>query len=322
MPSAARYLRNSAVLAKIEATYGTDSVPTGPANAILCGQPTITPLDATNLDRELVRPYFGASEQLVGPANVKLEFPVELAGSGTAGTPPAFGPLLRMCGMAELITASNRVEYSPVSSGFESGSLYYYDDGVRHILTGVRGSVALDLSLSAIPRLLFKLMGLDGGVATASLPSATLTGFKTPLPVSDANTGDTTFGATYTTGSLSGGTAYPSRGLQIDIGNAVNHMPMLGGESVEITNRVITGNLDLDLTAAQEVAFATTVKGNGTQGFGIQHGTTAGNIVVLHGPAVQVLDWSKKEWNGKRLQGYGLRFVPVSGNDEFRLCFK
>ena len=43
---AARYVRNSAILAKVEGTYGTDSTPTGAANAVLVSNLSINPLDA------------------------------------------------------------------------------------------------------------------------------------------------------------------------------------------------------------------------------------------------------------------------------------
>jgi peptide/nickel transport system substrate-binding protein len=55
---------------------------------------------ANNVNRDLVRNYFGASEQLVGIAYIEAEFTVELQGSGTAATAPAWGALLRAAGHA------------------------------------------------------------------------------------------------------------------------------------------------------------------------------------------------------------------------------
>lgn len=319
---ASRYIRNAAVLTKIETTYATDSVPTGGSNSMLVSEVQITPLEASSVDRDLVRPYFGASEQLVGTYFARARFRIELAGSGTAGTAPPFGPLLRMCGLAETITASNRVEYAPISSAFESGSIYIGDDGVQHKFLGSRGTWELDLSLGARPSFMFDMMGLYSAPTATALPSTTLTAFQKPLVVNDANTGDMTFGGTYATGSVTGGTSYPSRGMTLSLGNSVNHIPLLGGESVDITGRLVTGHTDLDLTAAQEVTFAGTVVANTTQAVSIQHGTAAGNIFLLHAPAVQLANYTKQELSGKRLIGFDTRLVPVSGNDEFRLCFK
>ena len=81
-----RYIKNSVVTAKVQASAGTDALPTGAANAILIKDVSITPLDAQNISRDVIRGSFGGSEQLVGPASVKLSYSVELAGSGTAAT--------------------------------------------------------------------------------------------------------------------------------------------------------------------------------------------------------------------------------------------
>ena len=60
---AARYHRNTAILAKIEATYGTDATPTEAANALLVSNVSINPLNAQNVSRDLIRPFLGGSEQ-------------------------------------------------------------------------------------------------------------------------------------------------------------------------------------------------------------------------------------------------------------------
>ena len=138
-----RYDRNQVILAKIESAYGTDSVPTGAANAILSSTPRIVPLQANNVDRDLVRGYLGGSEQLVGTRSVSCEFVVEIAGSGTAGTAPAWGLLLRACGFAEVVTAGTRVDYTPITNDQESLTLYWFDSGVRHVLRGARGNVTI-----------------------------------------------------------------------------------------------------------------------------------------------------------------------------------
>jgi len=314
-----RYARNAAILAKIETTYGTDPVPTGAANAMLISNLSVNPLNANNVSRDLIATYFGGSEQLVGTAFLEASFDIELAGSGAAGTAPAWGALLRACGFAEAITASTRVDYTPITSAIESATIYYHDDGVLHKLLGARGTFDIKMGVGERPVLSFKFQGLDGGISAVANPALTLTAFKTPLVVTDANTGDVTIGCTYSAGVLTGGTAYTSRGLQVSMGNAVTFTPLLGGETIDLTNREATGHIDLDLTAANEVTFMATVKANTKQGIGIVHGTTAGYKVLLHAPAAQLINPSKQDVNGRRLVGYDLRLVPSAGNDELRI---
>jgi hypothetical protein len=98
--------RKRTLLAKIESTPGTDPTPTGAANAILVRNLTLTPMETTLVSRDLIRPYLGNSAQLPAANYAKLAFEVELAGSGTAATAPAWGPLLRGCGLAETTLAA------------------------------------------------------------------------------------------------------------------------------------------------------------------------------------------------------------------------
>lgn len=317
----ARYLRNTSILAKIESTYGVDSTPTEGANAILVSNVSINPLAATNVDRDLIRPYLGNSEQLVGTAYIEISFDVELSGAGAAGTAPAYGPLLRACGFAETVSAGVRVEYNPVTPVADSVVIYWFSDGVKHIAKGCRGNFAIKMGVSGRPVLSFAFQGIDGGVTAASPSALTLTAFKTPAIITDANTGDLTFGCTYTaaTPTLTGGTGYPSQGLELDIGNAVNYTPLLGGETVDVSQRAVSGSIALDLTAAQEVTFMGTVKANTTQAAGLMHGTTAGYKVMLFMPAIQLINPKKVDVNGKLLVGFDLRAVPSSGNDELKI---
>lgn len=316
-----RYLRNTAILAKIEATYAVDPTPTEAANALLVSNVTINPLNASNVDRDLVLPYMGGSEQLVGTAYIELTFDVEIAGSGAAGTAPAYAPLLRACGFAETVTAATRVEYNPVTPVADSVTIWYFSDGAKHVAKGCRGNFAVKMGAGARPVFSFTFLGIDGGLTAASPSALTLTGWKTPLVITDPNTGDVTLGATYTaaTPTLTGGTGYPSQGLELDLGNQVAHTPLLGGETVDVSQRVVTGKITLDLTAAQEVTFMTNVKTNALSSLGLMHGTTAGYKVMLFMPAVQLVNPTKADVNGKLMCAYDVRAVPVSGNDELKI---
>ncbi|QRM19558.1 hypothetical protein GBK02_09160 [Dechloromonas sp. TW-R-39-2] len=316
-----RYTRNTAILAKLESTYGTDATPSEATNALLVSNAQITPLAAQNVKRDLIRPYLGGSEELLGASYIELSFEVELAGSGAAGTAPAYGPLLKACGFSETVSAGVRTEYNLLTPVVDSVSVYYFSDGVKHVAKGCRGDVTFKLNSGGRPAMAFKLQGLDGGLSAATPAALALSGFKTPLVVTEANTGDVTFGCTYTaaTPTLTGGLGYPSQGLEVSLGNSVSHTPLLGGETVEITNREANGKVQLDLTAAQEVSFMASVRSNAVQAIGLMHGTVPGGKVMLFMPAVQLVNPSKQDVNGKLMIGFDMRVVPASGNDEIKL---
>ena len=314
-----RYIKNTLITAAIQSAFGSDANPTGAANAILVSDASITPLDAQNVDRNLMRGSFGASEQLVGTASIKASYSVELAGSGTAGTAPAWGKLLQACACAEGILASPaRVEYTPVSTGLKAATQYYYDDNALHKLIDAMGDFTLSAKVGERPMLKFDWTALDGGMSVAN-DTGTYTAWKKPVTMTKANVIDITLGATYAAGALSGGTVYSSTGLEMKAGNQVAYTPMLSSETVDVTDRDSGGSTELDLTAPQEVAMMASVKANTTQSLAITIGLSTGNKIIFFAPAVQFLNPKKVDKNGKRLIGYDLRFMPVNGNDEWRI---
>lgn len=314
-----RLVRKTAILAKIETTYGTDPVPTGAANAMLVSNAQFS-LSYNNVNRDLIRAYLGGSEQLVGTRFVDCSFEVEIANSGTAGTAPAWGPLLRACGFAEAsLTVPTRIEYTPISASFSSVTIYYHLDGVLRKAVGCMGTAEMSMGEGERPLWKFAFSGIDGGRTATADPALTLTAFKTPAVVSDVNTGDINLGCTYSAGALAGGTVYPSRGLMLNLGNTVSKKALLGGQAVQISQREMTGTMQVDLTAAQEVSFLTDINGNTLSSLGFTHQSGAGVGMVFHMPAVQRVNPTDQEYEGDLHMGLDLRLVPNTGNDELRV---
>lgn len=314
-----RLIRRTAILAKVETTYGVDAAPVGTTDAILVSDASFS-LAYNNVNRNLLRVALGGSEQLAGTRFVECSFTVELANSGTAGTAPAWGALLRACGFAEasLMTPA-RVEYTPISASFTSLTIYYSIDGVRRIALGCMGTAEIMMNEGERPMMRFTFSGLDGGFSATADPSVTLTAWRAPTVVSDVNSGDVNLGATYAAGVLTGGTTYPSRGISINLNNQVTRESILGGQSVQITQRDVTASVQLDLTAAQEVAFQTDVNTNATTTLGFSHGSGAGVGILLHAPRVQRTDPADVDSDGILHKSYNLRLIPSAGNDELRI---
>ncbi len=317
-----RLIRNTAILLKQEVTYGLDPVPTGAANALLVSNLSITPFNASNVDRDNIRPFLGGTEQLVGSRYVQCGFDIELVGAGTVAIAPAWGPALMACGFAETLTATVRADYTPISTAFTSATIYWHDDGLLHKATGCRGNVVFKLGVSNRPVMSFTFTGLYSTPTVVGNPTVTLTAWKTPQVIIDANTGDLIFGGTHATGTaptIATGTAYPSQGIEIDMGNKVDFNALLGGETVDLTQRNVTAKFTLDLTATEEAASYAAVEATTLTTIGIQHGTVANNKMLVWMPSVQRINPTKADANGKRLVAFDARLIPVSGNDEIRI---
>jgi hypothetical protein len=320
-----RFARNMVILAEAETTYSTDPTPTGAANAILISNPNVVPIQANNVPRDLVRQYFGNSEELVGTKTVQMSFDVEFVGSGTLGVVPAWAPLLEACAMDGTNEVGVRHDFLPVTDSQASIYIYIYDSGVLHKLAGGRGNAVFKLNAGEKPVISFTFTGLYAPISAEALPSTDYSDFITPKVPTDANTDELTLGATLNTTlapEFTGGTAVPSLGLEIDLGNSVQFTPLIGGETVDVTQRGVTGRVRMDLTAAQEVSRMTDVLNATLSSVGIMHDSGAGRRVALFLPSVQFINPTKEDLNGRRLIGYELRGVPNpagSGNDELRV---
>jgi hypothetical protein len=298
--------RRRTILAKTETTYGVDPTPTGSANAILIRNLNVTPLNAEVVSRDLVRAYLGNSEQLIASKHVQLDFEVEMAGSGTAGTAPAYNVLLKACGLAEVDGVSD-VVYSPVSSGFGSATIYFNIDGVLHKVTGARGNVEFTIGARTIPTMKFTFTGIYNAPSDAALPAVDYSAFQTPQAANTSNTTDFQFF------SFAG----VLESLSLNLGNAINYRSLIGSESVIMTDRMVSGTavFEAPLTASKDffaAALASTL-GNLT----ITHGTTAGNKFKIDSTRIDIANPTYTDNNGIHMLSVPFVAVPSSaGNDE------
>ena len=299
--------RRAIILAKIELVYGTDPTPTGAADAILVRNLNPTPLDAQFVDRALVRPYLGSSTRLPTAKSIALEFEVEVAGSGAAGTPPKYGPLLRACGFAETISAGVSVAYAPVSSAFESVTIYFNQDGVLHKATGCRGNVSVELNALQIPVYKFRFVGIFATPTDTALPTPDFTGFQVPLPVNKVNT------PTFTMHGFAGVLAQ----LQLDMANQIVFRSLVGFEGVLLTDRQPAGRVSMEATTVAAKDWWTSIANATTGALSLIHGVTPGNKVTIAAPNLQITDPTYADSDGIVMLNGNIAAIPgTSGNDE------
>lgn len=310
-----RYLRSKAVMAKAEVTYATDSVPTGAANAILCKTDVrFTPLESERVPREVIQAYMGHQQDLPVATRCMLEIDVEAAGAGGAvDAVPAWGVLFKGCGFAETVNAAVSVVYAPISTGFQSLSIYFNQDGVLHKLLGCRGSASMKFTPRGIPYFTFRFLGLYGGVTDAALTAQTVTGFKVPKPVNKVNT------PTFTLHAYAG-LLYD---LSVDMANELVYRNMVGREDVVITDRKPTGSVEIEDTLIAEKDWYTLAAAATLGAMQLIHGVGVGNIVQLDAPAVELGDPTPTNRDGVVGTQMPLRVTPTSaGNNELTVTTK
>lgn len=305
---------NVVTLAKTEGTYGVDAVPAA-VDAVVTSQAKLTPFEATYLPRQLDKPNSGADQELVTAVHAMLEFSVECVGSGTLGTAPAFGKLIKACRWSEDIVAVTSVAYRPDRSILDSLSMRFFMDGQMHPFLGARGTFTLGANSGEIPRLNFKFTGLWVPPSSSAAPSP-LTGwdaFQIPDVVDFDNT---------PTPELHGYTGV-FRSFNFDAGSEVVYRNRPGAEYVRIVRHGCTGSISLDAPALSDKNYFTAVKANTLGTFKLQHGQVAARQWFLESmnDQCQVLRPRYGDDGGIATLDGDLKFIPDAGADEVELRF-
>jgi hypothetical protein len=298
------------IAVKIETVSGTDAVPTGALNAVQCNDLKFTPIKVNAEQRNLVRAYFGNSEEIVGAAYGMCEFGVEYQGSGSLGVPGGYGPLLRACAHQEVIVPTTSVAYNPITDNEESATIYYAMDGNLYKLLYCKGTVSVMFDEQKIPHFMFKMTGLRVPVVTGSISGSNFTLFKKPLAVNKANTVCTFHGQALAIAKFS-----------IDVNNTVGYVNRVNAERTDFTSRETQGSVTFEETLVSVIDFYDRTLQTTLGALSWTHGTVPGLRGKLTAPNVQVQEPPQDQINNVTTLSPGLRFMPNVGNDEYQFLF-
>lgn len=291
------------IVVGLEGTYGVDANPT---QAIQTSELSIEPILGPEVGRNLDRSTLGNDIQVLVGSYVELSFKVEMAGSGVVGTPPVYRDLLLGAGFGELVTPGVSVAYFPVSGSFDSNTIYFRHDGQLHRLLGARGTVAMEMDARSIPKYAFKYTGLFVTPQSQVDPTPDFSGHIPALPVNNANT---------TTFSIHGENLIMDK-FGIDMANVVDYDNFVGQEEVVMSDRAPVGNVTFKSVPISVKNWFTTARDNVLGPYSWVHGTAAGNILTVSGPAAQVRQ-PKYEGDKSSLTSAGLALIQSAVlNDE------
>ena len=303
--------RKRTILIKAESVYGTDSVPVASTDALTVRSIDVSPIDADLVSRDLIRPYLGNSTQLLANIKVQCNFEVELAGSGTTGTAPRWGPAMLACGMAATTVASTSVTYGPVSASFGSASIYYFADGIRHAVLGWRGTFEIKGELGQIPTIAFSGTGVSAAI-TDQVVGAVTYSQADPLIFTQGNT--TAFSLFSHSGCLSS--------FSFAMNNEIQYRELIGcAKEVLITDRKPGGQVMIESVPIATKDYFAIATGTTTGNLTFTHGTTAGNRVVFTAAQVDLTNPTYGDSNGVIMLNLPYVALPTTaGNNEVSLA--
>lgn len=284
--------KKSGLLLDLEATNGTPVTPTAAANAVAIRAKGLKiKSNVSTAARDVITGVMGNDDKLPFSHTADLSFGVELAGSGTAGTAPAWGKIMQMGGFAETIVAGSRVEYTPAASAFKSATIFAEQNGRLERYFYLMAALKLAFAVGEIASLDASAKGLVTSVAAGSIGTKTFTPWKRGLAVGPINTSKVSLGAvTYTAGALAGGTTFDFKSYSLDCGQDVQLLQLAARQTVDIYDFKPKVELVVDLTPAQHAQFVTDMKAGTTLGLGFTHGTVAGQKIVVHHPRCVIAD--------------------------------
>lgn len=205
------------------------------------------------------------------------------------------------------------LKYQPVSSNFESLTLYFYAGGVLHKITGALGTFSVDTTAGEYGKVSFTFTGQYVDPVDALVPEDAVFETATPPIIELAKLRVDNFDAVVDK-------------FTYDQANQVVPRPSVndsdGYRGVRITSRAPSGGIDPEATLLSNFDFWSKLKNSTEMQFTMKVGQTAGNIVLFNAPRVQYTNLTYQNRDDLRVYDAGLKFARKNGNDEFviHLC--
>lgn len=204
------------------------------------------------------------------------------------------------------------IRYMPVSSGFESVTLYMYFDGVLHILTGARGTFSVSAEAGNYAKAEFTFTGQYVDPSDTALPTSARYERQLPAMVELSDLYLDNIGAVCSQFSFDVNNTVAPR---MDV-NAAD-----GYNGVRITGRDVSGNIDPEATLVADFAWWTKLTAGSQMLWRNKVGQTEGNRIFTMAPSVQLSNLSYQDREQIRTMDVPLKMSRKYGNDSIQFLF-
>jgi len=270
--------RKTVLLAGKETTYGTDPAMTG-SNGLLAWDVDVD-ITGDVLERPILRDSLSPLPHVIGMKYCSLKFKTEIKGIGLTGTVPTpnsdNGLLYQGCGYNSGVNTGTTLKFSLVSDESSVGSISFIVeiDGNWHKILGSKGNMKPVMEAGKYGYYDWEFQGIYDPVSAATVHDvAGLSENKPPI--------------CYNASFQIGGFSPVSSKAEIDIGNQIAKRDDLnatyGVRGFRITSRKGKFNFDADAVVESSNPFWGDWEGNVVDTFGIQVGSSSGNIVKFNG---------------------------------------
>lgn len=254
----------------------------------------------------------GGTKSYIDPnwVNAEFDIPLQMKKASALGTAPSIDELLKICGLAETITASTKVEYKPGGTGAGTGQIKVYTDGYVRSVIGAVGNL--------------KISGKVGEPLTATvsvkgfLESAAATAESNPTVTLDTNTAPLVTKVSVLT---VGGVTLNADSFDFDIGNQINELYAINLSEYYMQDFDPTITITaVKVKGTDESAWTDFASGT-VRAIIIQVGT-AGSMIELSIPYAILKEVSESDDAGNVKISRTFRAQASAGNDNYTITYK
>lgn len=311
-------LKNRIILAKVEATYGTDSVPVVATDALDCrnvkwGAP------GEELKRDQIRGNISQMPSVIGKVYQEVSFDVELKGSGSIGVAGQLSDLLQACCLSETVSAGSSVVYVPADPNSQKGcTIYVYDldsgSAVLKKVTGAIGDVTLKLTAGQIGVLSFSFKGLYNAPTSVALPGTPTYEATTPPIIQSAAL------------SVNAVTTLVSKEVSIGLKNSIAERDDIsspyGIKAFFVTSRAPDATIPIEAVLPGTYDPNSLFVGSTAQALSVVIGTATGNKCTITAPKMILTKNANGDDGGILTQDLAFMLGLNAGNDELSIKFQ
>lgn len=311
--------RRMVVALKLEAVEGTAESPAGADANFFAENVTFIP----DISMDPQNPVSGDQRVLPSVPGMRIAratFDYKCRASGTAGTAPAFGKILKLARLAETLVAVTSATYDPIAVGDPSATVDFYDvpesgNNIKQSLRGARvSSLKCDGGQNGKPLVFHvELTGVYNGTTDAA--GITATGLETttqPPGVLSAAFAIQTLAAKISQFAIDFGI---TGAMREDINKAEGAFSYVNMEMAP----VLTFDAEKELVATHDW-YGLLIAGT-LGAFTVKVGATAGNILTITGPKAQYIDVKPGDRNGLAIFNVTCKLNDSAGNDRIKLAF-
>lgn len=305
------------IYVKSEATYLTEAA-IARADVRLSMGATMDGLKGETASRDLDRYAGGNSPAGFGNERRAFSYPLELVGSGAAGTAPVWMEDLRFCGMTAPVLAagvSATSKFALTNAAISSCTAHFYSGAQRRRAIGARGDFSIMIEGGSVKKakVMFDMIGFPPGtmmpdeIALAGVEDYARFATK-PLAPSPENTS-----------MMLGNYAVALRSFKLDAKVPVEPRFLAGSKYIFLGTPAPTVEIMIERPSVLLKNYYSNLKGEDEIPMNLIHGLVAGNIVEVNSTTLQILDVEDAFENGVPMLKISAQLNGVFGNGDLTL---